>query len=245
MTLFETATELQLRLESATAADTGDQLLSRGRTVRADIASAAEHFEAVQSYRITIGRTDRPPLAAKEIRQAIGRFRGTLSNSGPKAVQQRSAVTLLKVLDTQIKRVDRWVKSTWQENFAASQELLERADSGDLHGSPVNRIRALNRARRVMVLRNTDPVRERAALQELLKVKGLKACLEKANELIDDLRDAIAAIDREQAAMTPQVRAVLQRAASGDGLPLGEVTPELLVALQSGGVLDDLVVRRL
>ena len=153
MTLFETATELQLRLESATAADTGDQLLSRGRTVRADIASAAEHFEAVQSYRITIGRTDRPPLAAKEIRQAIGRFRGTLSNSGPKAVQQRSAVTLLKVLDTQIKRVDRWVKSTWQENFAASQELLERADSGDLHGSPVNRIRALNRARRVMVLR--------------------------------------------------------------------------------------------
>ena len=245
MTLFEAATELQLRLGAASEADTGDALLSRGRTVRADVASAAEHFEAVQSYRVTIGRTDMPPLDAKEIRQAIGRFRAALSNSGPKAVQQRPAASLLEVVTAQIRRVDRWVKSTWQEKFAAAQELLERVDSGDLHGSPADRIKARSRASKIAVVRNTDPVRERAALEERLKVEGLNACLEKINELIDDLRAAIVAIDKEQAAMTSQVRAVLQRAASGDGLPLGEVTPELLAALQSAGVLDALVVRRL
>ena len=144
MTLFETATKLQLRLKAASAADAGDQLLSRGRTVRDDIASAAEHFEAVQSYRITIGRTDRPLLDAKEIRQAIGRFRGALRNSGHKAVQQQSADTLLKVLTAQTRRVDRWVKSTWRENFAAAQGLLERALSGDLHGSPGDRDQGAN-----------------------------------------------------------------------------------------------------
>ncbi len=245
MTLFETASELQLRLEAASAADAGDDLMSRGRTVRADIASAAENFEAVQSYRVTIGRTDMPPLAAKEIRQAIGRFRGALFNSGPKAVQQRSATTLLEVVTAQTRRVDRWVKSTWQENFAAAQELLERADSGDLHGSPANRIKARNRASKIAAVRNTDPVRDLAALEAHLQVEGLDSCLERAHALISELRAAIAAIDQEQDAMTPEVRTALRRAASADGLPLDEVTPELFAALQSAGVLDALVVRRL
>ena len=69
--------------------------------------------------------------------------------------------------------------------------------------------------------------------------------LERVNELIEELRGAIAAIDLERAAMTSEVRAVLQSAASEDGLLLAEVTPELMEALRSAGVLDDLVVRRL
>ena len=56
MTLFESATELQVRLEAANTAHAGDERLSRGRTVRDNIALAAEYFEAVQAYRVSICR---------------------------------------------------------------------------------------------------------------------------------------------------------------------------------------------
>ena len=245
MTLFETANELQLRLDAASTADKEDELLSRGRTVRADITSAAEHLEAVESYRATIGRTDAPTLDTRAIRQAIGRFRGALSKSGAKALQQQSAATLGDVVTDQTRRVDRWVKSTWRENFAAAEELLERANSADLPGATTDRARARGRAQTIEAVRNMDPIRDRPALEAHLKAAGLDACIERVNELIEELRAAIVAIDQDQAEMTPEVRAVIQRSTSPDGLPLREVTPELLAALRSAGVLDDLVVRRL
>lgn len=244
MTLFETASELHLRLAAAREADTGDQLLSRARSLRAHIASGADHLEAVGAYRIAISRTDMPSFNGKSIRQAIGYFRRALSNSGPKAVQQQSAATLVEVLTAQTKRVDRWVRSTWREENGSAQELLSRVDSGDLHGSPADRFRAQRRARKIRSVLNTNPVSERAALEEALRVEGLKACLERVDQLIDDLRSVIASIDKKQKALTPEVRAALQRAASRYGLPLGEVTPELLDAFQSAGVLDDLVVNQ-
>jgi len=244
VTLFETATELHVRLEAARAADAGDELLSRGRTVRDDVRTAAEHLEAVQSYRGTMGRTDAPSIDAKEIRQAAGRFRGALSKSGPKALQQQSAATLLEVLVAQTRRADSWVSSTWKENFIVAEELVSRSQSGGLNGSPADRMKARSRGFTLEAARKLDPVKERATLEDLLKVRGLDSCLTRVGELIGELRGSIAAIDQEQAAMPTEVRAVLVRAASGDGLPLGEVTPELLTALQLAGVLDDLVVRR-
>lgn len=244
MTLVETANELQLRLDAASTADREDELLSRGRTVRGGITSATEHLEAVQSYRVTIGRTDAPRLDASAVRQAIGRFRGALSKSGPKALQQQSAATLHEVVNDQIKRVDRWVRSTWREHFAAAEELLERANSADLPGTTADRARARRRAQTIEVVRKMDPIRERHALEAHLKVRGLDACVERVNGLIEELRTAIAAIDSEQAAMPQEVKAAIERAASEDGLPLSEVTPELMAALRSAGVLDDLVVRR-
>ena len=245
MTLFETATELHVRLRSASEEDAQDELMSRGRTVRGDITSAAEHLEAVQSYRVILGRTDAPMLDTRAIRQAVGRFRGALSKSGPKALQQQSATTLRDVVIAQTRRVDRWVKSTWRENFAAAEELLERANSADLHGTATDRARAQSRARTIEAVRNMDPIRERSALEVHLKARGLSACIDQVNRLIEELHAAIVAIDLDQAAMTPEVRAAIERATSPEGLPLGEVTPELVAALRSAGVLDDLVVRRL
>ena len=168
-----------------------------------------------------------------------------MSSSGPKAVQQQSAATLLNVAVVQTRRVDRWVNSTWRENFPAAQRLLERANSSGLHGSAAASTKVRNCASTIQVVLNMNPVRDRAALEARLNAEGLNACLERVNELIEQLRTAIAAIDQEQAAMTPEVRTTLRRAASAQGLPLGEVTPELLAALRSAGVLDDLVVRRL
>ena len=97
MTLFTRATELQVLLEAANAADASDELLSRGRVIRDDLLEAAEHLENVRAYRSVIGREDVQPLEAKVIRQAVGGFRGALSRSGPKALQQQAAATLLKI----------------------------------------------------------------------------------------------------------------------------------------------------
>ncbi len=243
MTLFETAAKLQLRLDAANEEDAVDQLLTRSQKVRTALTSAAEHFEAVQSYRIALGQADVPPLGRKEIRQAVGRLKGSLSRYGPKALQLQSADTLQRLLSTQIRRVDGWVRLTWRQNFAAAQELLVREKSGELHGSPVDRVRASNRASKIKVVQGKDPVRERTLLEELLKVEGLRACLGEVDKLVDELRAAMAAIDKKQAALTPRVRAVLQQAASVNGLPLLEVTPGLLDELQLAGVLEDLVVR--
>lgn len=244
MTLFDTANELRLRLDAASTADAEDDLLSRARIVRGDITSAADHLEAVQSYRVALDRTDALPLNTKAIRQAIGRLRGALSKSGPKALQQRPAASLQDVLIDQARRVDRWVRSTWRENSATAEPLLERANSADLYGATTDRVRARNRARTIEDVRSMDPIRERSAMEARLKATGLNACIRQVNRLIEELRAAIDAVDLEQAAMAPEVRAAIQRATSVDGLPLSEVTPELMAVLRSAGVLDDLVVRR-
>ena len=91
---------------------------------------------------------------------------------------------------------------------------------------------------------NTDPVRERAKLEDILRAQSLANCLERITELIDELQAAVDTIDREQAAMTPEVQELLGRAASDAGVPLADVTEELVAALKEAGVLDDLVVRR-
>ena len=245
MTLIETADKLQLRLDAASTADEEDVLLSRGRTVRDAIVAATEHYEAAQSYRVTIGLTDALPLNTKAIRQAIGHFRGALSKSSSNAFQQRPAATLEEVLAAQTRRVDHWIKSTWGEYFAGARALLERVDSGDLHGSPLDRTKARNRASRIRDVLSLNPVEDRATLEAHLNAVGLDACIERVNVLIEELQAAIVAIDRDQAAMTPEVRAAIQRATSPDGLPLSEVTPELMAALRSADVLDDLIVHRL
>lgn len=245
MTLFDTANELRLRLDAASTADAEDDLLSRARIVRGDITSAADHLEAVQLYRVALDRTDALPLNTKSIRQAIGHLRGALSKSGPKALQQQSAATLHNFLTDQARRIDRWVRSTWRENFAAAEPLLERVDSGDLHGPALARTTAQNRASKIRDILNLNPAKDLETLEAYLDAVGLDACIERVNELIEELRTAIAAIDSEQAAMPQEVKTAFERAASEGGLPLGEVTPELMAALRSAGVLDDLVVRRL
>ena len=244
MTLFETADQLRLRLDAASAADEEDVLLSRGQDLQDAIVSSTEHYEAAQSYRVTIGLTDAPPLNTKAIRQAIGHFRGALSRSSSNAFQQRPAATLQEVLTAQTKRVDHWVKSTWRESFADARALLERVDSGDLHGSVLAQTKAQTRASKIEYVLSLNPVEERVTLEAYLDAVGLDACIERVDGLIEELRSAIAAIDSEQAAMPQEVKAAIERAASEEGLPLGEVTLELMTALQSAGVLDDLVVRR-
>lgn len=244
MTLYETATELRVRLETANEADAGDELLTRGKGLRGELAAAVRHFQAVKEYRQDMGRDDAPKIDVKRLRQAIGGFRGALSKSGPRAFQQQSAATLLDVVETESKMIDRWVASTWRDQFTRAQISLARVESGELHGSIGLRTTAKSRAATITALRNTDPIHGRTDLEQRLEVSGLTACLERIGQMIGQLEEAISEIDREHQAMTPEVQQILNRAASARGVPLGEITPQQLAALQAAGVIDDLVVRR-
>lgn len=242
MTLFDIATELQSRFAAASAANVGYELLSRGRTVRDNITSAVSHLKAVQTYRVMIGWKGAIPLDAKAICEAVDRFQEAFAKSGSKVLQQESTAKFEDVLNEQRERIDRWVKSTWSENFTGAQTLLDRVSAGNLHGSSIDRVKAQNRASTIEFVRKKDPVRDLAVLEERLDEEGLTACLARVNKLIEELQEAIAAIDSAQAEMMPEVQVALNRAGSGVGLPLDEVTPELLAKLQSAKVADDLVV---
>ncbi|TDT14596.1 hypothetical protein BDK89_0151 [Ilumatobacter fluminis] len=244
MTLYDRATELRVRLDAANEADVGDELLTRGKSIRDQLSAASEYLAEVKAYRETVGQAGAPKIDPKRLRQSIGGFRGALAKSGPRAFQQQSATTLLEVIGAETKRLDRFVASSWNAQFDQAKASLERVKEGQLNGSIDLRTRARMCAARISTLRSLDPIRERAELENRLGGKGLAACLERVEQLIHELNEAIKAIDDEQAAMTPEVRQVLNRSSSAAGLPLAEITADDLAALRAAGVIDDLVVRR-
>ncbi|MYB09779.1 MAG: hypothetical protein F4Y28_07345 [Acidimicrobiia bacterium] len=245
MNIYDRATNLQVQLKAAIEAASSDELLTRGRNVRDELNGAVAYFEAVQSYKAALGIQDVPKFGGKGIRQPLGRFRGALSRYGPAAVQQQTAATLLESIKTEKTHLERWVKSIWKSRFDEFRSLLEKVESSNLAGSPDQRKVALSCASRLRRAQNTDPIRSTQELGQILDSTEFEACLEQIDVLGDELRRAIMAIEQEHATLTPEVQAVLERAGSGEGLPLAEITSDVLEALESAGVLDGLVVRRL
>ena len=244
MNIFDRATEIQVRLQAASEADSSDELLSRSRTVRMELNEAAAFFEAVNSFRSALDTQDVPNININGVSSALGRFRGALSRFGSAAVQQQTATTLLETIKTETTRLDRWVKSIWKSRFDDVQSLLDREETGDLIGSNDHRKKARGSASRLRRARNTDPVRAPEELEKNLGATGFDACLKKIEVLGDGLRSAIEKMDQERAALTPEVQRILEKAGTVDGIPLSEITSEVLGSLEVAGVLDDLVVRR-
>lgn len=244
MNLFDRATAVHAQLSAATEADTSDALLSRGQLVRRELDDAAAYFEAAESFRSALDIQDVANIDVKGLRQAMGRFRGAL-RSRPAAVQQQTADTLLSVVRKETNRLDRWVKSIWKSRFDDFRSLLDRVESRDLAGSSDHRRMAYTCASRLQRAQTTDPIRAIQELGIILDSTGLDACIEQIDALGGELRKAIESLDQERANLTPEVRTVLERADTEDGLPLAEVTLEVIEALESAGVLDGLVVRRL
>lgn len=244
MNLFDRATDIHAQLSAATEADTSDALLSRGQLVRRELEDAAAYFEEAESFRSTLKVQEAANIDIKGLRQAIGRFRGAL-RSRPTAVQQQTADTLLNAVKNERNRLERWVKSVWKSRFDNFRSLLERVESRDLAGSNDHRRTAFSCASKLRRAQNADPIHATQDLEEILESTGLEACIEKIDALGSELRMAVESLDQEHAKLTPEVRMVLERAGSGEGIPLAEITTEIREALQSAGVLDGLVVRRL
>ena len=244
MNIFDRATDLHVLLSAAIEADTSDTLLSRGRLVRRELEEAAAYFEASDSFRSTLESQEMANIDVKGLRQAMGRFRGAL-RSRPAALQQQTADTLLTVVKKETTRLDRWVRSVWKSRFEDFRSLLEKVESRDLTGSNSHWKVAFSCASRLRRAQNTHPIHEAEELERLLDSRGLVAWLEQIDALGDELRIAIEAIEQEHATLTPEVQKILERAGSGEGFPLAEITSDVLEALESAGVLDGLVVRRL
>ena len=121
MTLFETAIELQLRLEAASTADKEDVLLSRAQNcARRHRGSKWSTIEAVSVLPNHVFGLHGPAAARHEGDPSSSRpsSRGALSRSSDRMPVSSGPQQILRdVLAEQTRRVDHWIKSTWGEEL--------------------------------------------------------------------------------------------------------------------------------
>ena len=171
-------------------------------------------------------------------------FRGGLSQHGAAAFQHQPATTLVDVAKAQRDRAARWVGARWKDVFTAADGILERVQNEHFVGSSTHLVTAKARAAKLRAARGSDPIIDAEELRTMLGGNGITEWVESIAAIRAELERALQALDSERAALTPEVRDALQRAASEGGLPLSDVTQEMLSALHAAGVDDHLVVRR-
>jgi len=89
-----------------------------------------------------------------------------------------------------------------------------------------------------------DPITNAEELQRVLGEGELPEWIVAIGKIGSELRQALEAIDVEQAALTLEVSDALRRAATEGGLPLSELSTDLLNSIRLAGVDEHLVVRR-
>lgn len=244
MSLYDRSVDLQLKLEAAQSADTSLELLVRGARLVESLDRASEYLVGAAAFRLAVNVTDRPGLDLKAVSKAVGAFRAGLSRHGSAAFQHEPAATLIDVAKAQRERTARWVTARWKDRFERYRPLLDRIQTEHLIGSATQIVVAQARASKLRAAMGMDPVANAAELQNTLGGADVEAWLRAITTLANEMRSALQALDAERAALTPEVREALRRATAVGGLPLSEVTYELLTALRGAGVDESLVVRR-
>jgi hypothetical protein len=210
----------------------------------AALSEAADYLAGVSQFRSSSGINDRPGLDEKAISKAVSAFRAGLSTHGLAGVQHQPAASLEKAAKALRARAASWVAARWREFFTEFESSLERVEIGHLVGDATKRRDAQLRAQKLKALRVLNPIADASQINDRLGTSQADAWWPRIRRLGQELRGALAALDAEGETMTPEVRAALERAASDGGLPLEDVTAELLAALRAAGVDDHLVVRR-
>lgn len=243
MTLYDQCVDLQVKLEAAHAADAGLELLARGQRLVDALEKARTYLVRTAQLPAALRSGSSPALDDKTVTQAIGAFRGGLTRHGVGAFQHQPAATLVDVAKAQRDKCARWVATRWRGVFTPYEEDLERAASGRLVGELSQRLAAQRRASTLRTARGYDPIEQRGDLERLLGGQKVEDWLHTISTIGDELHAALARLDAARNAMTPEVRDALHRAASEDGLPFSDLTPELVAAIRAAGVDDQLVVR--
>jgi hypothetical protein len=244
MSLYDRCVDLQLKLEAAHAADASLELLARGARLVEALDRASEYLDGAAAFRSKASSSDLPTLDLKTATHAVGAFRAGLSRHSYAAFQHQPASTLAEVAKSQRDRATRWVSASWKALFARYEPLLDRVQAGQLVGSPTHRVVAQSRAATLRAARGLDPVIDGGELRRVLGGEDVAAWAASIESVGTDLSCALEALDDERAALTPEVREALEAAASEGGLPLPELTADLLAALCAAEVGDHLVVRR-
>jgi len=242
VSIYDRAVDLNLKLEAARSADSNLELITKGTRLVDSLEEASKYFASAETFRLQARVIDRPNLDRKAVAQAVSGFRAGLSRHGSMAFQHQPATTMIEVAKSQRDRAARWATARWKALFAPYDPLLERVQTEHLVGKSINIAVAQARASKLRAARSLDPIANEAALRSSLGGEDVEAWLHAIETLATELSDALNALDAQRAAFTPEVREALRRAAS-DGLPLSEVSDELLGALRKSGVDGHLVVR--
>lgn len=245
MSLFDRAVDLQLKLEVARTADTGLDLLRRAQRLLEALSDSADYLEGATRFRLEMKISDRPPIDVKAVTQAVSLFRAGISRHGSAAFQHQPASTLSEAAKTQRDRCSKWLASRWLQEFAPYEAAMDRAASESLSGSGSRAVVAIGRESKLRALRSLDPIAQHGDISKALETNDVERWRSAIGEVGGQLAAALEALDAEHAALTPEVRSILDRAASENGMPLDELTPELHAALRAAGVDGRLVVRRL
>ncbi len=244
MTLFDRAVDLQLKLEVAQTADTGMDLLARAARLVEVLSDSAGYFEGVLHFRHGMNTSERPPVDVKTISQSVSAFRAGISRHGSAAFQHQPATNLAEAAKTQRDRCARWLSARWRQEFTPYEPMMARVASERLSGSGSHAVVAQARASKLRALRSLDPVSDSDGVSRAIGTDDVGSWRKVIKDVADQLAAALAALDGEHAALAPEVRSTLERAASADGVPLDELTAELLAALRAAGVDGQLVIRR-
>jgi hypothetical protein len=243
MRLYDRAVDLQLKLEAAQSADASVELLAKGARLVDSIERASAYFGGAAEFRAKAQIAERPNLDLKAITQAVAAFRAGLSRHGSAAFQHQPTANLIEIANAQRERATRWVAARWKEFFTPYDALLERVQNERLASSTSHAIVAQHRAATLRAVKSDNPVDNGDDLRTRLGGGDVEDWLTKIGALASQLHEALSELDAEQAALTSEVRDALQRAAE-DGLPLSDLSDELLAALRTAGVDRHLMVRR-
>jgi hypothetical protein len=99
-------------------------------------------------------------------------------------------------------------------------------------------------AQKLKALKAHDPLADRDKIVGLLNGVQSDGWSAEIRRLGGELTRLLQELENQHQALGPEVRQVLDRAATSEGFPLDELTPKLLERLSVAGVLGSLVVRR-
>lgn len=243
MNLYDRAVTLGVKLDAAASADSNDAVLAQGQLLVTDLDLASARMESAATMRDDLAATAGPSLNAKETNQAIGAFRAGLSRHGAAAFQHAPAVTLRDLARQQSTTVEKWTLANWRRQVAERTPYAALATPDKLQGNPTHRQRVDIRLRKLATIRDLNPLLDRDRLRVELQGDTPAEWLQAAAALDREISDALNLLEETRAKQSPRVRAAMSKAGSVYGLPLDEVTHELLDELRAAGVDDQLVVR--
>jgi hypothetical protein len=242
MTLHQRSVQALASLAADEQEGASEDLLKRGELIASQLKTAQTTLQRGEHFANALG-ADGPRADTKNVRKAIADLESGLSRFGVKAFQHKSTTAAIDAAKELEKSVQRWVASVWQAHFKDLDIVASAATAKDLQGPTAAVMRIQTAGRRLSSAITLDPMKESERLRALLGSDDAVEVIRQIRELASGLEVLIRKLDAEHEAMPESVRTALAAAHSADGLPLTDITAELLLELRSAGAIDRLVVR--
>jgi hypothetical protein len=242
MNLYDRAASLSVALDTASEASQDKELLERGRQVVEMLDTALATFAGLASFRsgLDLGPI---PFDTKKLGQSARQLRTGITKHQAKALQHATTGNFEEEVRAQVTVATKWARAKWKESFNPWTDAMAQAEAGDLVGNENRRRQVRAKGIKLRGLAARDPLAERPEITESLGGTDVTGWVDAVGALGTELTTLLAELGEERQSLSPAVQDVLARAAA-DGLPLDELTPELLADLGRAGVLSSLVVRR-